>query len=781
MNLHFDNAWLLYFLWLIPTFAVWWVASHKKTTRAMNAFIAPPLQKTLFPNQSKHRQLWQMGLATVGLLLLFIAIARPKWGEREETVYKQARDLVIAVDVSRSMLANDVHPTRLGRAKIDLIDLIKELNGDRAALIAFRAKAALVCPLTTDYSFLRQALDGISPTSAPRGETDIGSAIEKALDAFDTEDSSHKAIILISDGEDLSGRAQELAQKAGEEQIPIYTIGLGSSQGSRIPSKDSSSHYIRHKNEDVVTKLDHDSLYAIAKASGGSYIPVETASMTSTTLGTIYRDHLRNITTRELAETRETRAIERYQWFLFPGICFLFGACSLSRGRLASGPQPRSAQSTESKPRFRWPFAAPKGSPSLKNLPPPKRERKQLSIAFFLISLLSLNGFSQSTATNAATMTGTNSVASADEPSTEVKEVPAGRRGARDAQQLFKRGKFKEAADAYLQAANGVSRQANRDFRYNAAIAHAEAGEHKEAAELFRSLSLQARRGERDTNQELGATLYRTAESLSDQDADQAKEREQLFRDAGEAFKESLRKDTNNSEARDNVAIAINRVTEAEEQAHILAINKQHAETQAPQLVNQMLTEQREIAEALPAAITNTTPDRIRLIEDLAARQKALADLWIPLKGKMAEAMSQQGSASNAQHFAALNQLMESTQESMQSGAHKLRDLDSEGFRSAKVSEHGTYQLWKTVASHDLILKEDLRQQTNTIAMTSGEKSPDPYSTPEETQREAAQLTTLFKERFEQAVPEEGLPAPPPPRLRQEQPTESTQPNSRAA
>ncbi|MBT3193327.1 MAG: VWA domain-containing protein, partial [Verrucomicrobia bacterium] len=343
MRLNFDNAWVLYFLWIVPAVVTWWVTLHKRALRAMAAFVSPTLQQRLFPKQNPHRQLWQIGLAGLGLLLLLVAMARPKWGEREETIYQQARDLVIAVDVSRSMLANDVHPTRLRRAKIDLIDLIVELRGDRAALIAFRAKASLVCPLTTDYAFLRQALDGISPASAPRGETDIGAAIEKALGAFDEGESSHKAIILISDGEDLSGKALELAERAGEQRIPIYTVGLGSRQGSRIPNKDRQTRYIRHKDQDVVTKLDHETLYAIAKASGGSYIPVETASMTSTTLGTIYRDHLRKINARELAETRESRAIERYQWFLFPGLCLLLAAGTLSRGRLAYGTPQRQA------------------------------------------------------------------------------------------------------------------------------------------------------------------------------------------------------------------------------------------------------------------------------------------------------------------------------------------------------------------------------------------------------------------------------------------------------
>ncbi len=783
MNLHFDNAWVLYFLWIVPAIGGWWLALHKRTSRAMATFVAPDLQHRLFPGERFNRFLWQAALVTCGLLLLLVAAARPKWGEREETVYQQARDLVIAVDVSRSMLANDVHPTRLRRAKIDLIDLIKELRGDRAALIGFRAKAALVCPLTTDYAFLRQALDGLNPSSAPRGETDIGGAIAKALDAFDEGESSHKAIILISDGEDLTGKAIEIAKTAGEKRIPIYTVGLGSRQGSRIPDQAEHSGYLRHKDKDIVTKLDHETLYQIAKASGGSYIPVETASMTSTTLGTIYRDHLRKINARELAETREKRAIERYQWFLFPGLCLLLGACYLSRGQLAGG-------SMLQKPQWAASFV-PKEQRPLKNLSPPKRELKPLTIAMLLASSLlygqslvaapspsplSISPFQLSvfpisalSATLHSPLPGDDSPASptnsAKQATTDIDEpladIPPGRDGARHAQRLFKRGKYREAAEAYLQSAQGVSRRASRDFRHNAAIALAEDGDFEAASHILRELSLQGRHGERDENVALGSALYRAADTLDANDPEQAERRARLFREAGEAFKEAWRTHPEDDNAQVNVAVSMARLSDEAQQAKALALAKKYENVAAPQLADQMLTEQREIARQIPSAITNTTPDRIRQLEALAARQREQADLWLPLKGKLAEAMSQQGNASNAQHFAALTQLMDVTQEEMHSGAHKLRDLDPEGFRASKLAEHGTYQLWKTVAPFDMVLREDIRQQTNAIGLVEGTIPEDPYTSPHDIQNEAAMLTEIFKQRFEQAIPEEGTAQPP--------------------
>ena len=244
----------------------------------------------------------------------------------------------------------------------------------------------------------------------------------------------------------------------------------------------------------------------------------------------------------------------------------------------------------------------------------------------------------------------------------------------------------------------------------------------------MRSLTLQARRNETDENLALGSALYRSAEQLDENDHDDAQKRAEQFRASAEAFKEYWRHNTDAASASDNVAITVSRTEDADAQAKALALAKTYEKTSAPQLADQMLTEQRAIAAALPAAITNTSPTRIIELEALAKRQKELAEQWIPLKGKLAQAMAQQqGSASNAQHVAALTQLMEATHEEMQSGAHKLRDLDAEGFRSSKIAEHGTYQLWKTVAPHDMILREDIRQQTNVIGRCDGSIPKDDY------------------------------------------------------
>jgi Ca-activated chloride channel family protein len=233
------------------------------------------------------------------------------------------------------MLATDVHPNRLERARVDIMDLIGDLRGDRAGLLVFRGKANMICPLTTDYSFLRQALDGITIDAAPRGSTDLGDAIRKSLAAFETMPDENNAIILISDGDDLVGKARAAAEEAGRRGIPIFTVGIGDPNGAEVPAEDGKGA-MKYHGETVRSSMTEATLSEIAKASGGAYIPLATSSTASTTLGAIYRQHLSRIAAREMEEMFERRLVERYQLFLIPAIVLLLATAALSRGRLAS-------------------------------------------------------------------------------------------------------------------------------------------------------------------------------------------------------------------------------------------------------------------------------------------------------------------------------------------------------------------------------------------------------------------------------------------------------------
>ncbi len=324
--MRFSNPLFLIIALLVPVAGLWWTFLRARREKALGAL-------TLKVPKSSVSGL-QTACIVVGLFLSLFAASRPQWGKSMEKTVTRARNVVIAIDVSRSMLAEDVRPNRLERAKADVADLIDSLEGDRCALVAFRRAGVAVCPLTTDHGYLRSALERMSPESAPRGETDLGSAIRTALATLDPAADDHNAIILISDGGDLRGEALKNAEAARKRGIPIFTVGIGDpKRGATIPSEDGRG-VVKFDGKPVTVKLEEAALDAIAKASGGSYVPLATAGTAETTLGAIYRRRLRQIALMEQNE-EESRLGERYQLFLIPGLVLLIiGAC-LSKGRFA--------------------------------------------------------------------------------------------------------------------------------------------------------------------------------------------------------------------------------------------------------------------------------------------------------------------------------------------------------------------------------------------------------------------------------------------------------------
>ena len=269
-----------------------------------------------------------------GLALALFAAARPQWGRSLERHVARSRNVVVAIDVSRSMLAADVRPNRLERAKADVADLIDSLEGDRCALVAFRRTGVAICPLTTDRAFLRSALESLTPDSAPRGETSLGSAINACLDALPAEADDHNAVILISDGGDLRGEALDAAARAKKRGIPVFTVGIGDPRhGATIPGENGKGVQ-QYDGKPVVVKLEETALKAVAEASGGRYVPLATAGTAETTLGAIYRKFLRQVAAKEQNE-EESRLAERYQLFLAPALALLIAGAALSKGRFA--------------------------------------------------------------------------------------------------------------------------------------------------------------------------------------------------------------------------------------------------------------------------------------------------------------------------------------------------------------------------------------------------------------------------------------------------------------
>ena len=322
----FVNPIFLVLTAIVPIVGLWWAFLRARREKALAKI-------TLNVPKSKSSGL-QMGLVIAGLMLALFAAARPQWGKTTEKTVERSRNVVVAIDVSRSMLAQDVRPNRLERAKADVADLIDSLEGDRCALVAFRRTGVVICPLTTDHGYLRSALEQLTPESAPRGETDLGSAIRAALEALDPAADDHNAIIMISDGGDLRGEALQNAALAAKRKIPIFTVGIGDPKhGAAIPSEDGRGE-LKFQGQAVKVKLEETALKAISEASKGRYVPLATAGTAETTLGAIYRRFLRQVAAKEQNEEAE-RAAERYQIFLVPGLVLLIAGAALSKGRFA--------------------------------------------------------------------------------------------------------------------------------------------------------------------------------------------------------------------------------------------------------------------------------------------------------------------------------------------------------------------------------------------------------------------------------------------------------------
>ncbi|MFT5240022.1 MAG: Ca-activated chloride channel family protein [Candidatus Promineifilaceae bacterium] len=706
--MEFLNPKLLLLIWVTPLIAFWWIWAQRKRESALASFMSAQMQAKLAPKSGNARIRWQIALLVCGLFLSIAALSRPQWGEREETVYQRGRDVIIALDVSRSMLANDVHPNRLARAKIDLIDLITELRGDRAGIMAFRRDAQVICPLTTDYAFLRHALDGCGLHSAAPGETDIGGAITTATQSFDIESGSHRIIVLISDGEDLEGAAIAAAEAAAEKGVVIFTVGLGSDQGSQIPTPDESTKVMQHQGKAVVTRLQNETLDRIANITGGAYVPIATASTASHTLGDIYQQHLVHVSAQDLEETRKLRRVERFQWPLLPALLCFIAAATLSRGRLATMAK-RAA----------------------------------------LVLLMCTTSFAQQSQAQ------TNDTTSTNAPSIDLKAIPPGRSGARIAQSYFRQGDFAAAATAYERAAATATQDSARAFRFNAAVSLYKSGDFSSALDILSDLARNADSSDiADIEKALGLCAYEAAQATASETPEDLSERADLLREAGEAFRRAARLSESDEQGASNLAITLSELETAAENAHITQLMQKHQDASPAQIAGEMLANQRRIKQGLAAATTNMTSSRIVEFEALAALQKENADIWIPLKGKLLEAAGQDSSPDAQQQMAQLNQQIEATRQNMLDASQQLNHLKSDSNELSDMSEAAIYQLFKAFAPHDMLLQEEIRQQSNCVNWINA-----PASAPaagnaflEAVQGEARSLTDIFKERFDQAV-----------------------------
>jgi len=269
----FANVWILHFLWAMPLIAFVLMVQHRRRQRAMGRFAEQTLLKRLTPEDHKGKRFLKALLLLFALGTLIFALAGPRWGSRYQEVSRKGVDIMVLVDVSRSMMVEDVKPNRLERATREIIDFLKVVEGDRVGLTAFAGAAFVQCPLTLDYAALEMFLNVLQPGIIPVPGTDLGAAIETGLTAFDAKDETDKVMLLITDGEDNENRGLETARKAADQGIKIFVFGIGDPSGGPIPAGQDQGGFKKDKNGNLVlSKLDEKTLQDIAMETGGGYV-----------------------------------------------------------------------------------------------------------------------------------------------------------------------------------------------------------------------------------------------------------------------------------------------------------------------------------------------------------------------------------------------------------------------------------------------------------------------------------------------------------------------------
>lgn len=303
----------LYVLILIPFLIVFFIWAFQQKKKALEIFGNLSLVEKLSGYVSKSHQIWKRIFLVIAVFFLILAIARPQLGTKMKQIKREGQDIVIALDLSESMIAEDIQPNRLQKARHEISSLINKFQGDRVALIGFAGKAFIQCPLTLDYSAAKMFLDAMEPEIMPIPGTAIAKAMEKALSCFNEKERKHKILILITDGEDHIGKPLEIAKLAARQGVVIYTVGIGSRKGVPIPVFDKQSNrtgYKKNRNGEVVmTKLDELSLEKIALETGGKYYR---ASPGEAELDKIYEDILK-MEKKSLSSRQYTQFEDRFQ------------------------------------------------------------------------------------------------------------------------------------------------------------------------------------------------------------------------------------------------------------------------------------------------------------------------------------------------------------------------------------------------------------------------------------------------------------------------------------
>jgi len=313
------------FLWLLlvipPVLGLffWW--GERVRGKLLTQFVEARLLTSLTVGLSPRRREIRFALVILAVALLIVTFARPQHGFDLQEIEQRGLDIVVAVDTSKSMLATDIAPNRLGRAKLAALELMQKAATDRLGLVAFAGDAFLECPLTIDNTAFQQSVQALDVNSIPEGGTALAAAINTALTAF-KEKGHYRALVLLTDGEDNDEGALEAAQAAAKDGLKIFTVGIGSAEGTLVTVADASgnSDYIRDEKGQVVkSHLNEPLLQEIAKATGGFYLPLRGAN----TMDLLYEHGLAPLPKSEGKGKMVRHYHDQYHWWLTAAMLLL--------------------------------------------------------------------------------------------------------------------------------------------------------------------------------------------------------------------------------------------------------------------------------------------------------------------------------------------------------------------------------------------------------------------------------------------------------------------------
>jgi Ca-activated chloride channel homolog len=317
---------------LVPILVLLFARAEKRAAERLRMFVSDRLLPNLARTVNRGRRKVRFALTLLGMCLAITALAKPRWGYTYQDVKRKGLDLIFAVDTSRSMLSNDVAPSRLQRVKLAAQDLLNELQGDRVGLVAFAGRAFLQAPLTIDYDAAVEAINDLDTNTIPEGGTNISAAIDLAVQTYGKSAIGNRALIIFTDGEELSGDAAKTAKAAADAGVRIFTVGVGTPEGSLIPitTEGGGTGFVKDTNGQVVkSKLDEKRLKEIAETTGGFYIHLEDGPRT---MKQLFDEGLAKMQAGEIDERLSRQPIERYQWPLGAAL-LVFSAAFLLRER----------------------------------------------------------------------------------------------------------------------------------------------------------------------------------------------------------------------------------------------------------------------------------------------------------------------------------------------------------------------------------------------------------------------------------------------------------------